>query len=268
MEFSNLTLYDQSRIDEHVFHMESRGYDCFESFFDESKCDYLRNNLEMVIKDYTPFQASERSLLDKYHMHDLLNKDVLFAKTLEDPRLQQIVASILGDFWIMYAYTSSSLPPNGENYGSRIHIDCPRWIPNYSTNIGVIWALDDFTIQNGATYILPGSHNTKLVPSKELFDNNSVRLTCKKGSLLVFNARVWHKAGINLTNEFRHALTMNICRPFMKQRMDWVRFIPKEITDKLNAQARRIIGFDTRIPSNLDEFFQPESNRFYKANQE
>jgi ectoine hydroxylase-related dioxygenase (phytanoyl-CoA dioxygenase family) len=54
----------------------------------------------------------------------------------------------------------------------------------------------------------------------------------------------------------------------MKQRMDWVRFIPEEISSKLNDQARRIIGFDTRLCSNLDEFFQPEDKRLYKANQE
>ena len=61
---------------------------------------------------------------------------------------------------------------------------------------------------------------------------------------------------------------MNVCRPYMKQRMDWVRFIPTEITDQLNSQARRIIGFDTRLASNLEEFFQPEDKRLYKSNQE
>jgi hypothetical protein len=54
----------------------------------------------------------------------------------------------------------------------------------------------------------------------------------------------------------------------MKQRMDWVRFIPSKISDQLNTQARRIIGFDTRLPSSLEEFFLPENERLYKANQE
>jgi hypothetical protein len=54
----------------------------------------------------------------------------------------------------------------------------------------------------------------------------------------------------------------------MKQRMDWVRFIPESISSQLNSQARRILGFDTRLPSNLEEFFQPEELRFYKGNQE
>jgi ectoine hydroxylase-related dioxygenase (phytanoyl-CoA dioxygenase family) len=201
-------------------------------------------------------------------MHDLLNKNIIFSKMFEDDRLQKLIAPILGEHWVMYAYTSSSLPPNGNNYGSRIHVDCPRFIPNYTTNLGVIWALDDFTLENGATHILPGSHNIDQIPTEQFFKENNIRLTCKAGDLIIFNARLWHAAGVNNTDKYRHALTMNVCRPFMKQRMDWVRFVPSKISDQLNSQSRRIIGFDTRIPSSLEEFFLPENERLYKSNQE
>jgi hypothetical protein len=53
----------------------------------------------------------------------------------------------------------------------------------------------------------------------------------------------------------------------MKQRVDWVRFIPQAISGALNGQARRIIGFDTRLPTSLDEFFVPDDQRLYKPNQ-
>jgi ectoine hydroxylase-related dioxygenase (phytanoyl-CoA dioxygenase family) len=268
MNFSGFDLLSNSVLEEHVFKMKTIGFSIINDFFDTEICSTLISHLEDAINNFEPIEISERSFLDKYHMHDLLCKDIIFSKTFEDPRLHQLLSVLLGDFWIMYAYTSSSLPPKGENYGSRIHIDSPRFIPNYATNIGVIWALDDFTEENGATYVLPGSHNTDLIPSESLFKNNSIRLTCKKGSLIVFNARVWHSAGYNYTKIFRHALTLNACRPYMKQRMDWVRFIPDEILNQLNNQARRIIGFDTRIPANLDEFFQPSDKLLYKPGQE
>lgn len=255
-------------IKDHQFAMNTVGFNVVHDFFTDDICAILRERLERAIESYASVSVSERSALDRFHMHDLLARDEVFAETLEDSRLQQLIAPILGEFWIMYAYTSSSLPPNGGNYGSRIHVDSPRFIPNYPTNLGVIWALDDFTEENGATYILPGSHSTNLSPSKEYFDKNSVRLTCKKGSVILFNARVWHAAGTNHTNTFRHALTMNVCRPYMKQRMDFVRLIPDEITKNLNDQARRIIGFNTRLPTTMEEFFKPEDERLYKANQE
>ncbi len=54
----------------------------------------------------------------------------------------------------------------------------------------------------------------------------------------------------------------------MKQRMDWVRFVPDNIADQLNESARRIIGYDTRLPSNLNEIFVDEKDRLYKGGQE
>ena len=128
--------------------------------------------------------------------------------------------------------------------------------------------LTHLCIENGATKVLPGSQHSKTIPSKEYFDKYSVTVEVPKGSLIIFNARVVHVTGINKTNKWRHALSMNACRPFMKQRMDWVRFIPNEILTQLNQTARRIIGFDTRLPTSLEEFFQPEESRLYKSNQE
>lgn len=252
----------------HLYNMKTLGFSVVKNYYGNVIVNELKKALEIEVESYVPFDSSERSLLDRYHMHDLLNKNIVFSKTLEDLRLQKLIAPILGDNWIMYAYTSSSLPPNGKNYGSRVHVDCPRFIPNYPTNLGVIWALDDFTVNNGATLVLPGSHNSETIPTEAFFRENNIRLVCNAGDLIIFNARLWHAAGLNSTDKFRHALTMNVCRPYMKQRMDWVRFIPSKISDQLNSQARRIIGFDTRLPSSLEEFFLPENQRLYKSNQE
>ncbi|BCJ87827.1 hypothetical protein skT53_28120 [Effusibacillus dendaii] len=239
----------------------------FPDFLDAKTCEKLKELLEIALANYKPL-GPERSILDKYLLHDLLCQNLMFGKLLEDPRIQRILSPLLGDYWIMYAFTSSSLPPHGTNYGSRIHVDSPRFIPTYPTNIGIIWALDEFTAENGGTELLPGSHHSAVVPTPELFEKNCVQITCQLGSILVFNARVWHRAGVNKTENWRHSLTMNACRPYMKQRLDWVRMIPSEISNQLNDQARRIIGFDTRLPTSMEEFFAEDDKRLYKSGQE
>ena len=52
------------------------------------------------------------------------------------------------------------------NYSRRIHVDCPRLIPGYVTNMGATILLDDFTEDNGATWFLPGSHTRADQPSR------------------------------------------------------------------------------------------------------
>lgn len=267
MEFKNKKLYSKQDMDEHKYLIDTVGYNVFPNFFTEEECEYLKVRLFEAVNEYKPL-GSDRSIKDQFHLHDLMCKDVVFLQLLEDPRLNQIAAAILGEFWIMYAFTSSSLPPHGKNYGSRLHVDSPRFIPGYHSNFGFLWALDDFTLENGATKLLSASHHSDLAPTEEFFEKNCVRAVCKKGTLLAFSPRLWHRAGENNSDYWRHSLTMNLCRPYMKQRMDWVRFIPQDLANQVNDQARRIIGYDTRLPSNLEEFFVPDEKRLYKGGQE
>src|SRR5687768_12159769 len=73
--------------------------------------------------------------------------------------------AVMGEGCIVYAYTSSSMPPSESNYSNRIHVDCPRIIPNYITNMGATSLLDEFTEENGATWLLTYSQNRPDAPS-------------------------------------------------------------------------------------------------------
>jgi ectoine hydroxylase-related dioxygenase (phytanoyl-CoA dioxygenase family) len=252
---------------EHAYAMQTRGYNVIPGFLEAAHCERLKAALQRALDAYAPTAGSERSALDRYLMHDLVCRDLEIAKLLDDPRLQPLVAPILGEHWIMYAFTSSSVPPGGTNYGRRVHVDSARHVPNYASNVGLIWALDAFTKESGGTEVLPGSHNSPEAPTEEYFDRNCVQLECPQGSMVVFQARLFHRSGVNRSRNFRHALTMNACRSFMKQRMDWVRFVPNPIADALGPQGRRLLGYDTRLPASLDEFFVPEDQRLYKPNQ-
>ena len=251
---------------EHRYALTALGYTVVPDVLGAGACRELKRLLQGVIDAYVP-GASERSALDRYLMHDLLCRHKEFAALLEDPLLQQLLAPFLGEHWIMYAFTSSSLPPGETNYGHRLHVDSPRFVPGYVTNMGVMWLLDEFREENGATEVLPGSHATDLEPTAEFFARHKVVVSAAKGSLVVFNARLFHRSGMNRTQSWRHALTMNSCRSFMKQRMDWVRFVPQEIAGGLNAQARRLLGYDTRLPASLDDLHLPEDRRLYKPGQ-
>ena len=252
---------------EHAYALQTRGYNVVPGFLDPAHCERLKGSLQKALDEYGARAGSERSVQDRYLMHDLVCRDLEIARLLDDPRLQPLVAALLGEHWIMYAFTSSSVPPGGTNYGRRVHVDSPRHLANYATNVGIIWALDAFTRESGGTEVLPGSHNSPEAPTEDYFERNCVPLECPQGSLIVFQARLFHRSGINRSQRFRHALTLNACRSYMKQRMDWVRFVPRPIADALGPQGRRLIGYDTRLPATLDEFFVPDEQRLYKPNQ-
>jgi len=267
VNLSNESPLPQEILAEHSYNIQTRGYSLVPGFLDSATVAYLKETLVRALGDYKPKAGVERSFQDRHQLHDLMIRDINFAALLEDPRLQDLVAPHLGAHWIMYASTSSSVPPLGTNYASRLHVDSPRHQLGYMFNIGLIWTLDDYTPTNGAMEILPGSQHVEAPPTEELFAREAVRVLCPAGTLIVFNARTFHRTTPSLDVNWRHSMTMNACRSFMKQRMDWVRTTPRQISDQLNEQARRLIGFDTRLPTTLDEFYVPLQERLYKPGQ-
>jgi ectoine hydroxylase-related dioxygenase (phytanoyl-CoA dioxygenase family) len=267
VNLKNKKLLESSIINDSNYNIITRGYTLIENFLDEKEVFILKKGMINGLESYKIRNDSDRSFLDKYQLHDLMIQDIKFSRLLEDPRLQQLVAPHLGEFWIMYAMTSSSIPPHGTNYASRLHVDCPRFHPGYIFNMGMIWTLDDYTKENGALRILPGSQHTDISPKWDFFEQNSAQILCKAGTLILFNAKTYHRTCLNNSDEWSHSMTLNACRSFMKPRIDWVKFIPSEITEQLNPQAKRLIGFDTRVPASLEEFFVPDELRLYKANQ-
>ena len=256
-------------MDYEIFNQEinDQGFSIVENVLDDNFILKIKSQLEDAIiteKKYhkgTDYKDYGMILLCALH-------GGLFLDILNNEKLIKCFNTILGDGCILYAYTSSSMPPGKTNFSRRIHVDCPRIIPNYITNLGATILLDDFTEENGATYYLPFSHNRQDPPPEEEFTQKSVRLIAKAGSVWFFNARLWHRGGENHTSSWRHALTMNVCRPYMKQRID----IPRALShlDMSNASQRVLqkLGFFAQVPANYEEYYVPYEMRKYKQKAE
>lgn len=192
----------------------------------------------------------------------------VFWSLFDNPRLSTPFNTILGAGCIVYAYTSSSMPPNAINYSGRIHVDCPRIIPGYVTNMGATILLDDFTEDNGATWFLPGSHSSAQPPEEKFFYANARRVIAPAGSVWFFNARTWHAGGANQSPRWRHALTLNMARPWMKQRIDIPRAMAHLDLTGLSPAARQKLGFDAQVPAGYDEYYAPPAQRKFKQKAE
>ena len=165
---------------------------------------------------------------------------------------------------MVYSYTSSSMPPKSGNDSSKIHVDQNIFIKDYILRMGVIIPISEFRIINGCTTYLPKSHQQEKKPTRSFYNKNKKYLTIKAGDAFYFSCRLWHSGGKNLSDEWRHAITINMCRPWMKQRVD----IPELIKDKIDINKMSFIekqklGFFSIPPKTYDEYFKSKTIRIF-----
>ena len=130
--------------------------------------------------------------------------------------------------------------------------------------MGATILLDDFTEENGATSFLPGSHTRAEAPSLEEYEAGRQRVIAPAGSVFFFNARLWHSGESNLTDQWRHALTLNVCRPYMKQRIDIPRAMAHMDLSGVSDRALQKLGFHAQVPASYDEYYVPPEQRKFK----
>jgi ectoine hydroxylase-related dioxygenase (phytanoyl-CoA dioxygenase family) len=127
--------------------------------------------------------------------------------------------------------------------------------------------VDAFTLANGATHVLSGSHLSAERPDAEMFWAQSERLTGPAGSIVLFDSNLWHAAGRNATDRARCALTLSFSRGFVKQQMDYPRFLGEAYGARVSPALRQLLGYEAMTPMSYDEFYRPRERRLYKADQ-
>lgn len=172
-----------------------------------------------------------------------------------------------GQPYILHACNPVSGGPRQSTYVHKIHRDVATFIPDYKFRINMLVMLDDFTLENGATQVMPGSHTNPNPPDAETFDANHISILGKAGSVVLFNSYLWHKGGYNVTDANRVALTLSFGRAYVKPQMDYARLLGEDYGQNLSELTRQVLGYNSRVPVNLDEWYQPKSTRLYHADQ-
>ena len=187
-----------------------------------------------------------------------------FIKIFNNKKITRYFDYILGKSSMVYSYTSSSLPPGSGNSSSEIHVDQNIFLKDFILRMGLIIPASDFTIDNGCTTYLARSHKKEKKPSETFYHKKKKYLTIKAGDAFYFNCRLWHSGGKNITNNWRHAITINMCRPWIKQRIDIPELIKNKIDiNKMSFSAKQKLGLFSVPPKSYDAYFKSKIVRIF-----
>ena len=156
--------------------------------------------------------------------------------------LLSIVKGILGPMFQMSCATAMSPGPGAEAQG--FHQDDGHWPiprPHMPLVANVFFALDDFTPENGATMLVPGSHKSaESIPEKPEF----IYLEMPAGSFAVWEGALWHAGGANTTKDkFRRTINLNFNCSWLRQQENQYLGIPRKTLLSLPEALQRVLGY-------------------------
>ncbi|HUC27881.1 MAG TPA: phytanoyl-CoA dioxygenase family protein [Streptosporangiaceae bacterium] len=171
----------------------------------------------------------------------LFNRAQCFLDLAENPTALQVVRTILGKDALVSNVSANITGPGGVAMAPHWDQDwAERPWPNAFV-AHVIWMIDDFTVENGATLVSPGSHLLDSQPNEA----SMVPATGSAGTALVIDGRTWHGTGPNTTTDMRRTgILIYYCRPYIRQQENMSLSLANAIRDSMPPYRRKLYGLE------------------------
>jgi N-acyl-L-homoserine lactone synthetase len=181
----------------------------------------------------------------------LLKRSACAAAFIQQPLILEIVQRLLGPWCDRFNLNLSQ--------GIEIHPGAPAQFPHRDQDmwqgekgrieylINVMWPLTEFTAENGATRIWPGSHHLDLIDQNPT--DKPIIAEMPPGSALLFLGSTLHAAGGNYARSVRRGLIVSYClgwlKPFENQ---WLCY-PPDIARGFSRELAELVGYSQHRPN-------------------
>jgi hypothetical protein len=177
-------------------------------------------------------------------VYNLLARGKRFESIPVHEDILPIIEGVLDEGCLVSSLSSIDIGPGEEP--QPLHADdqlIPLPKPHVSIICNTMWALTDFTADNGATRFVPGSHKADRSPAPFGEEAETRSAEMKAGSVLVFDGSIWHGGGANRTSERRVGIAMNYCAGWMRQQENQQLGIPLDVAHGFSPRLRKLAGF-------------------------
>jgi ectoine hydroxylase-related dioxygenase (phytanoyl-CoA dioxygenase family) len=237
--------------------LDTLGYVIVEKVLDPGILSQVRDRVEYLYALEGEHAGSEfRYEPGSRRLANLVDKGEIFERLVAIPRILELVAHVLGNRFKLSSFNARSANPHS-NEAQPLHCDAGAlpdtagfWVCN------TIWLLDDFTAENGATRIIPGSQKWSQLPQKVLADpaashSREVLVIAPAGSVVVMNTHAWHGGTANRSADHRRALHAFYCRFDKPQQQYQKRLLRPETQARLSPELRRLLALDDPVNDQL-----------------
>lgn len=170
--------------------------------------------------------------------------------------LAGLAARLLGDDCVLAGFNGLAMIPGGE--AQPLHRDHEVLTPGVTLYLHAVVALERFSVANGATRIVPGSHRDGLAGGAPAtishlvsLEDRARHIELEPGHAVVFDATCVHAGSANASAAPRHALHVLFSRRWVQPHWDFPGSLRAGDAARLDAERRRLLGFGNE-PARFD----------------
>ncbi|WIM86487.1 phytanoyl-CoA dioxygenase family protein [Candidatus Mycobacterium wuenschmannii] len=238
------TAVDSAVADADAAALDRDGYVIWQNLLTREQCDRIRDEVTPWL-GHTGRNTFEGRKTQR--IYSVLSRTRICDGVVDHPRVQAALDRLLMPNYLLSALQAINIQP-GEAAQLAHHDDgfypIPR--PREPLAAATIWAIDDFTADNGATVLYPGSHRWgKRRPGP---DDEAVPVVMPAGSCVFFVGTLWHGGGANTTDSDRLAITAQYCEPWLRPMEAYTLSISRDIARDVSDDIRRMLGYSIHPP--------------------
>jgi ectoine hydroxylase-related dioxygenase (phytanoyl-CoA dioxygenase family) len=230
--------------------LDADGFLVLDEAVDPARLDAVQERILRLFDELgarAGFEFKQEPQTDR--LANLVDYDEIFRWAVSVPAVLSAVAHVLGPDFKLSSLNARSARPHSD-WTQPLHCDTGA-LPDARGNTvcNVLWMLDDFTPENGATRFVPGTHRSGRLPQDLLADASAPHpderlLTGRRGTIVVMNAHLWHGGTANRTDGPRLALHSFYCRRDMPQQQYQKKLLREDTRSALSPELRWLLALD------------------------
>ena len=225
--------------------LAAEGCAIVERLVDPALLDRAREELSPWL-EATPCGRDEFAGFRTRRTGGLLGRSATCREIVQHPTVLDTTRAVLAHVTSFQLHLTQVIAIGPGEPGQMIHRD--QWAfdffpfpDGYEVQCNTIWAMSDFTEENGATRIVPGSNRG---PDRQEFaQSDTIAAEMSKGSVLFYNGSVYHGGGANRSNAVREGINITYNLSWLRQEENQYLAVPFEIARTLPIELLRLIGY-------------------------
>lgn len=182
--------------------------------------------------------------------------DRTFLDLALNPTVLSVCRRLMGDYIILHQQNAVINPPSAQHYGqAAFHRDLPyqHFVSSRPLAINALYCIDNFTSENGGTFVLPASHKSEPFPSDAAVKVLQTQISAEAGSFIMIDSMLYHCGGVNRTDNSRRAVSYLYSIPILRPQID----LPAVLGDGYTSDpdTRRLLGYDIQMPQDIAAFY-------------